>query len=278
MQYFKKIFLRSTLKHFLFFFFIISNIYAQEDWINYVVKKEKGIMSITIDMDLAYNKPNYKNLLIVGSNFRRGCLKNGFPNNEGIDLLSTFSDSTALIINKLTKNQLVGIITYQCMGLDVYYVKDTLDIRKNLNDLFNKKFKNTTKYIFIEFDKKWSYYKKNLYPDFNSDDFFIDQQFLSEMVFQGDDLTNKRNLTHWFYFNKIKKRNEFVDLLKKYKFSIDSLNYKKEKTYSYELQASHKEYIDPESIIKLTETLKVYAELFKGQYDGWSTEIIKQYQ
>ncbi|MEN8124729.1 MAG: DUF695 domain-containing protein [Bacteroidota bacterium] len=266
----------SYLKFIIFFFFTISNIYAQEDWINYVVKKKKGIMSITIDMDLAYKKPNYKNLLIVGTSFRRGCLNNGFPNEEGLKKLSTFSDSSAIIINKLTKNRLVGIITYQCMGLDVFYVKDTLGIRKNLNELFDKSFKNTAKYIFIEFDKKWNYYKKNLYPEFNSDDFFIDQQFLSEMVFEGDDLTEKRNLTHWFYFNKLKKRNELVDVLKKYNFSIDSLNFKKENRYPYELQVSHKTSIEPESIIKLTETLKVYAEIFKGQYDGWSLKVIEK--
>ena len=276
MLYFKNIFIKSTLKYSILLFFTISNIHAQEDWINYVVKKDKGIMSITIDMDLVYKKPNYKNLLIVGPNFRRKCLKNGFPNKEGLELLSAFSDSTAAALDKLTKNRLVGIITYQCMGLDVFYVKDTLDLRKNLNELFDRNFKSITKYVIIDYDKKWNYYKNTMYPDFNSDDFFIDHQYLSELVFEGDDLTKKRTIIHWFNFNREKKRNEFVELLKKFNFKIDSLNYKKENKYPYELQISHKGLIDPESIIKLTEKFKIYSELFKGQYDGWSTELIQK--
>ena len=229
-------------------------------------------MSISVDMNLVYKKPNYKNLLIVGPNFRRKCLKNGFPNEEGLELLTTFSDSTAILVDKLTKNKLVGIVTYQCMGLDVFYVKDTLGLRKNLNELFDRNFKSITKYVIIDFDKKWNYYKNNLYPDFYSDEFFIDHQFLSDMVFEGDDLTEKRNIKHWFYFSKEKKRDELIEILKKYNYSIDSLNYKKENKYPYELQASHKDFIDPESIVKLTEALKLYTEWLKGKYDGWSIE------
>ncbi len=266
----------SYLKFIIFLFFTISNIYAQENWINYVVKKEKGIMSISVDVNLLNQKPNYKNLLIVGSQFSVGCLKNGFPDEKGLENIYTFSDSTAIIIDKLTKNRLAGIITYQCMGLDVFYVKDTINLRKNLTELYDRSFKNTTNHIYINYDKKWDYYKKNLNPEYYSNDFIIDHQYLTELVYDGDDLSQKRNLTHWFYFNSLKKRTEFVKELKIYKFSIDSLNYKKEKSYPYELQASHEDYINPQSISELTKLLKVIAELSKGQYDGWSTEVVKK--
>ncbi len=49
---------------------------AQDNWETYLINKEKGLMSISVNMDLNVTKPNYKNLLIVGTNTRK-CFKNG---------------------------------------------------------------------------------------------------------------------------------------------------------------------------------------------------------
>lgn len=229
-------------------------------------------MSISVDLDFVDYKPNYKNLLILATNYKN-CLNNGFPKEEGLEKLYTFSDSTALVINKLTKNKLVGIITYQCIGFDVYYVKDTLNIRNELNLMFNDRFKSSKNYIIIKRDKRWSYYFNNLYPDNVSDEFFADQQFLIEMVIQGDDLTGLRKINHWAYFNSIKKRKKFIDTVVEIKFSIDSISYKKEMRYPYELQFSRNDFIYPEYISKLSRTFLFLAGSLNGVYEGWGTEI-----
>jgi len=52
-------------------------------------------MSISIDLDFNDYKPNYKNLLIVGTNYKK-CLKNGFPDKGGLEELFSFSDSVAI--------------------------------------------------------------------------------------------------------------------------------------------------------------------------------------
>ena len=112
---------------------------AQDNWETYLINKEKGLMSVSVNMDLNVDKPNYKNLLIVGTTTRK-CLKNGYPNVDGLEDLYTFSDSVANTIDKITKSRLAGIITYQCAGLDVFYVKDTLNLRKNIYETINKNF------------------------------------------------------------------------------------------------------------------------------------------
>ena len=275
--------LSSILKVFFFknkliFIFLIgcyTTIYAQSDWINYIVKKEKGMMSISIDMDLNNNKPNYKNLVIVGTHYK-SCLKNGFPKEDGLEKLYAFSDSIRPIIDYTTKNKLAGIITYQCMGFDVFYVQDTTDLRKNIDKMLTVNFKQSKNYIIIKKDKKWLYYYDSLYPEFISDDFFINQQFLSDLVFQGDDLSGKRKINHWIYFKNEKRRLKFIKNIKKLDFVIDSINYKKEKKYAYEIQISRKDFVDPKTISELTRLLKIFINSSYGEYDGWRTELVIQ--
>ena len=264
-------------KNKLLFIFIMSytTTYAQSEWINYIVKKEKGMMSISIDMDLIIKKPNYKNLIIIGTEFK-DCLKNGFPKEEGLEKLYTFSDSISIIINNITKNKLVGVITYQCMGFDVFYVKDTIDLRKNLNKTLKVNFKQSHNYLSITKDKNWNYYYDNLYPEFATEDFFINQQFLSDLVFQGDDLSGKRIINNWMNFKNDKRRQKFIKIIKKLDFVIDSTNYKKETKYAYELQVSRKDSISPKYISELTRILKILVNSSFGKYDGWGTEVIIQ--
>jgi hypothetical protein len=230
-------------------------------------------MSISIDLDFNDYKPNYKNLLIVGTYFE-DCLSNGFPKDEGIEKLYKFSDLTEPVIETLTKNKLVGVLTYQCIGFDVYYVKDTIGIRKNLNIVLDENFDSSKNYIIIKKDKNWDYYFRKIYPDNLTFEYFSDHQFLFEMVSKGDDLMGKRKINHWLYFNSLKKRDKFMEKVKRLNFSIDSVNIKKERRFPYELQLSRNDFVDPKSISELTRILKVLINPSNGLYEGWGTELI----
>ena len=255
-------------------FFLLANtsIQAQEDWVEYITMKDKGVMSIAIDLGVDLAKPNYRNLLIVGTRFK-SCLKNGFPKEEGLDKLYAYSDSTSAVINKSTKNRLVGIITYQCMGFDVYYVKDTLDIRTNLNKLIEENFSVSDSYVEIKKDKSWNYYYDFLYPKNLSLEFLFNQDYLRDLVLQGDDLKGLRKVDHWLYFPSVKSRNTGGERLEKLNFSLDAIAYKKESKTPYELKISRNDSINPDSIERLTTILEVLCASLKGQYDGWSTEV-----
>ena len=270
----------------LIFIFLSLTINAQDNWETYLVKKEKGLMSISVNMDLNVAKPNYKNLLIVGTNTRK-CFNNGYPNQDGLEDLYAFSDSVANIIEKVTKSRLAGIITYQCAGLDIFYVKDTLNLREKLGETINKNFGHTKNYTLIERDKNWDYYHNSLYPKDLSEDFFINQDFLRQLVEEGNELAEPRELKHWIYFYNPKKRVKFINEIKNLDFTIDSVNYKKDKkfidvqnsfyysrvkSYPFEVKISRKDSIDPSSISKLTFMLKSLAKSLNGKYDGWGFE------
>ena len=255
-----------------FLILAFSTLEAQEDWAEYVTMKDKGVMSIAIDLSVDLSRPNYKNLLVIGTRYR-SFLKNGFPTEEGLNELFTFSDSTSAVVEAITPNRLVGIITYQGMGFDIYYVKDTLDLRTRINKVIDENFNRSETYIKIEPDKSWAYYYDYLYPKNFSVEYMINQKYLCDLVLQGDDLQGLREVKHWIYFNNLKTRTTVAEQLKRLKFSLDSISYKKESKYPYELQISRNDSINPNSIYKLTTMLQILSASFKAKYDGWSTEV-----
>lgn len=231
-------------------------------------------MSIHVDLSLNISKPTYKKLVIVGTNYKKDCFKNGFPKENGSEKLYSFSDSVATTINKSTRYKLAAILTYQCYGFDVYYVKDTIGLRKNLNKMIDKNYGGESQnYVLIQDDKKWTYYY-NIFPTNWPNDFLINHEYLISMVSQGDNLNQKRTVHHWIGFKKEKRRLKYADKLKKIGFSIDSINFKKESSYPFELQVSRKESVKPTEINQFTQSLKKSVLSYYGQYDGWSAEAI----
>jgi len=268
--------------------FLSLTIFAQENWETYLTKKEKGIMTISVNMDLNLSKPNYKNLLIVGTSTKK-CLKNGYPDTDGLEELYIFSDSIALAIDKVTKSRLAGIITYQCSGFDVFYVKDTVGLRASIDQTLNNNFSQSKNYNVIVRDKNWDYYNDTLYPKNLSDDFFMNQDFLRQLVEEGDDLSEPHVLKHWIYFDKDKNRSKFIQNITNLNFAVDSVNYKwnktfivglntlyynttKSKAYPYEVKISRKDSIGPATISKITTLLQKITLTLNGKYDGWGFE------
>mgnify|MGYP001591801702 CR=1 FL=1 len=267
-----------TVKAFLTNLFLIlfvsstSEIFAQEDWIEYVIIKDKGVMAVSLDLNFDLNKPNYRNLVVAGAKFKK-CRKNGFPADESLNDVYAFSDSISIAIDKITSKRLVALLTYQCVAFDIYYVKDTIRLRDEMTASLEKKFNPSLTYIDIKKDKNWDYYENYLYPRDFSSEFLVDQNYLHDLVLQGDDLKGERKVNHWIYFKSIKKRNQFGTKVKELEFSLDSIAYKRERSFPYELNISRKDSIDPLSVYHLTSMLRLLSNSMLGQYAGWSTEV-----
>jgi hypothetical protein len=257
----------------VFLFFNGAMLYSQSDWVNYLVEKDKGLMSVYVDLGLNYIKPNYQNLLIVGSNYE-SCMGNGFPTEEGLNKVYKFSDSLSQVVKKATKSKLVGILTYQCYGFDVFYVKDTTDLRKEIKKMISDNFGQTKTHIMIKYDRKWNYYYNDIFPTNAPNDFFADHEYLTEMVAQGDDLKEKRIVRHWIKFKKEKRMIKFINDAKELNFKVDSLYSGKDNLYPFEVEISRKDGVTPKSINTLTKTLNILAMNKGGKYDGWGADVI----
>ena len=245
----------------------------EENWVDYVVQKEKGIMTVSTDLGFEKNRaPSFKNLLIVGTEFR-DCMSNGFPKLEGLEKLYRFSDDAFAAVDSISKTKLVGIITYQCMGFDVYYIKDTLGVRDALNKVLGAGHPTERYHIRILSDPKWEYYNGQLLPNDLDLNQLMDHKLLFDMVLQGDDLTGERKIRHWIYLKREKKSTQLVNKLKSLSFALDSLNYKQGQPSPYELQVSRKESVEPANILQLTTMLRILSFSYGGVYDGWSVDL-----
>lgn len=257
-----------------FLLFTASNsIFAQDEWIDFVVDRDTSMLSVSMDLKYYVQKPNYKNLLIVGTQFSP-CMKNGFPVPDSLEGLFSFSDSTAVVINKITRNELVGILTYKCLAFDVYYVRDTIGLRDSLETMMQRRFENSKLYLTLKRDRNWDYYFTKLMPVNLTEDFLIDHQYLTDLVLRGDDLQGLRKVRHWMYFNKLKQRLKMTEKLESLNFSIDSIKYHRESKHPYELQVSRMDSITPKKISDLTTLMKVLSQVYQAQYDGWGTELV----
>ncbi len=257
----------------LFLVIASPRLFAQEQWVDYVVERDSNMMTVSLDLKYFVQKPSYKNLVIVGTRFNP-CMNNGFPLPESLDYIYAFSDSTAAMIGQKTKNELVGIMTYKCLAFDVYYVKDTIGIRDGIEALAKGSFSENSTYLTIRNDRNWQYYFEYLFPAGMSEGFLMDQKYLYELVLQGDDLQGLRKVRHWFYFKKLKQRQRLGARLESMKFSVDSINYFRDRNLPYELQVSRMDSIMPPKISQLTSLLSVLSEIYGGYYDGWGTELI----
>lgn len=248
-------------------------LFAQQEinWETYIIQKEKGPMAITVNMDLNYARPNYKNLLMVGINTTK-CQKNGYPTEEGLNKMYKVSDSIAGILETLTKNRLTGIITYQCAGFDIFYLKDTMGVRSELDSFFAKQYPTSKKYLELAYDRNWEYYKNSLYPKKLEEDFFYNHEYLNQLVIKGDDLVQARKVIHYIYFKREKRRQKFVDKIKVLNFQVVSQKYNKGQDLPFELEIVRNDHIDPEAIATLTKTLMGLSRSSYGVYDGWGVE------
>lgn len=261
----------------LLFIYVLSSSFqltAQEgSWETYIKKPNRNLMEVTVNMDLYFERPNYKNLLIVATKTKH-CYKNGFPKPTGLEDFYTFSDSIAFKIQKRTKNKLAGIVTYKCTGFDIYYVKDTTNLRTSLNKTIENNFSKKNNYLIIKPDKKWTYFNEILLPTDLSNDFFINHEYLTQFAQNGDALDTPRKISHWFYFNNIKRRGKFIDKAKLLNYTIDSVAYKKEKRYPYQAVISRKDSVHPKNISFITKVLKQLSQRYYGTYDGWEMKTI----
>lgn len=257
----------------LFLLSAASRLSAQEQWVDYVVERDSNMMTVSLDLKYYMRKPNYNNLVIVGTRFKP-CMANGFPLPESLDHIYSFSDSTAAVVERITKNELVGIMTYKCLAFDVYYVKDTLGIRDGIESMAREGFSEDITYLSIKNDRNWLYYFEYLLPAGMTEDFLMNQKYLYDLVLQGDDLQGLRKVRHWFYFRKLKQRQRLSERLESLNFSIDSINYIRDRKLPYELQVSRKDSIMPPKISELTSMLSILSEIYGGYYDGWGTDLL----
>ncbi|MCD4791700.1 MAG: DUF695 domain-containing protein [Bacteroidales bacterium] len=241
----------------------------------YIVQYDAGAGSTLLNMDLINSAPkkDLPFIVITGVTFKN-CRDDGFPNEDELKKLYKIDDEVESVISNITNSEFAGTFTYQCERLNYIYVSDTINIRAKLTDLY-KKYKHYKFYINIEPDRKWETYLNFLYPDEEIQEYMSNQKILVQLQSAGDDLSKERQVDHWIYFPDKSKMELFIIDVKKIGFKIESQDKINDSGLLYQLHISRIDFIDMESISKLSLNIRRKAKKLGGDYDGWETFVIK---
>ena len=250
---------------------------SSENWDTYIASYEDGIPgTTTLRMDLINVAPieNLKYVLVTGITYETN-REDGFPEEASYSFLHKFGDEILELLKKETETILVGSFMHNKERLEYFYIKEPKDIKEKIENYFQTNFPDKKFYLNIKEDVKWEYYKNFLYPNEEILNFMADQSVIKNLLKAGDDLTKKRRVDHWLYFDSEADRDKCKEKLLSNKFKIESVNFNKEVSPSYELQIWRIDFVDLNSFYPLRTELTKIAEEFNGEYDGWETSIVK---
>ena len=259
--------------------FIVPASAQDERWEAYMAKYSKGPGSVTANFALQNFKDAgaYPYLIVAAVKFTN-CTVEGFPVNDELGVLDAMSDSIFSVVKKHTPSIFAGTFTYQCERLNYFYVQDTVRVRNVIAKMVNKDYRGYRFNVASRADKGWSTFKTFLYPNEQTIEIIENGKMASVLHKAGDKLLLPRKVDHWLYFKTDQGRTDFLTYASFEKFKVeDSTAIKgKNDTYPFALHLSRVDYVDVNSISKVTIGLRKEAKKLDGIYDGWECPVIKE--
>jgi len=247
----------------------------EDHWEVYLASYDKGVGSTMVNFSLYDKSPikKYPFVVVTGVTYTN-CSDDGFPKATEFPKLYVVSDSIQACITRCTNNINAGSFTYQCQRLDYIYLVDTLLVRKKLEELYTKYFKQYDCYIHIKNDEKWEAYRSFLYPNEETMEYILNSKVVIKLNEAGDKLDKGRLVEHWAYFKSTTGRDSFITYVKSIGFNVLE---KKTITgaFPYSLHMARTDKVTLDSIDKITLDLRRRAKKLNGYYDGWESVVVK---
>ncbi|MBL4706204.1 MAG: DUF695 domain-containing protein [Flavobacteriales bacterium] len=188
--------------------------------------------------------------------------------------LYKIEDEVDSIIRSNTKLELAGTFTYQCERLNYFYVADTSRIRSQLTKFYQESYSRYKFYVNIKLDNNWDGYLKFLYPNEETREFISNNRVIEQLQLAGDNLTKKRQVDHWVYFQTAGSRKLFTEYAVSQGFNVEGEEEIEDPLFSFQLRISREDFVNVKSISEITLTLREKAKEMNGDYDGWETVVV----
>lgn len=272
-----------TMKFYYTFIALIFSLFvglAQEQkaiWNSYIAKHVEGIGSTNVRMDLIEKAPvnafNYIGSVQVSYT---KTTEDGLPDVAQLELLYQIKDSISAVMNRSMENYHVGSFTYKNFRREFFYLKDTTNFRKKIDQLFKKDF-NTAKYVVkIQEDQLWSIYTDFLYPDAYIKNFMFDRDAILQLRRLGDDSKKPRKIEFYLKCTDEKLRDLFITYLKENLFTISENSKTDDTQYPHQLVFWKNLPATLDAINDITSELTTKAVHTSCMYEGWETIVVKK--
>ncbi len=124
-------------------------------------------------------------------------------------------------------------------------------------------------------DPDWRQYLEFLYPNLQDWQRIKNRRVIEQLKRHGDRLDRPRAVSHWAYFVDADSRQQFVNSIEQYGFSVHNQGQVQETDSPYSHFASFEriDAVDWDSMNRITLELTALATAVAGVYDGWETSV-----
>ena len=259
---------------FIVLVFITSSGFAAaqtENWDTYMSRFGSKPGSVLVDLGLYPTAPDsrYPYLIITGPQ-ARNCDKNSLPDKREITALEEVLDASTVFLGGVTAKVLAGTFTYNCERVNYYYVKDTTGARNSLLRMYNRNYKDYKFVITIKHDPQWVNYLTFLYPNEDTRNWIENNKNITQLLQNGDSLTDKRDIIFAACFSSDTARNGFSSLLPAKGYTLQKTPVLKNDKARYCILFSKNNFVKIDTINNYTAEIKKEVQKHNGVYNGWS--------
>ena len=248
---------------------------AQSQWDQYMAQWEDKPGSMLVDLSYKemIDSIQLPYLLGVGHQFTP-CSSDGFPDTTVYERLYKLSDKLFNYMDIQATCKLVGTFTHNCTQVDYYYLKDSVGIRRFLNNYFANENSGYSPIVSISHDPKNEFYKNRIYPDIYISEYRQNTATVQSLIDAGDAITEPRKIDHWAYFDTDIDRDRYSAITVKLGFTEEEKGFHRGEQQPYFFHFSRVDSPLRDDITDITVNLQSEAKELNGIYAGWECPIV----
>lgn len=243
-----------------------------EDWDTYVTYLDDEKALIMVELEVAKVAPilKYKNLLGIQLTIKNPT-PDGFYTAEEQPKIFEIEDHVVEMYKVEAHAKHVASITTGGTRMMYFYAEDDTYLAGLVGKAASKYGDYDFNYL-LEKDAPWNFYFHVVYPSLLDMQHIKNRRMLKLMEENGEDLTEEREVTHWFYFDNGASRKQASVRLRDNGCEILDDNFYDERIpdNNFGLRVLIKHDMTLETMTKLTYDLYDFIERYQGVYDGWN--------
>ena len=245
-----------------------------EGWNFYFCKVDDALASIALDLDLRKQAPDPSKpeLLWVWVYFNSP-RPDGLSSNEEFDKLIAIEQQITKRLEPDFNAILSGRITTSGRREFYYYGAQSAGFEAAVADVFA----HFPDYKFdcgFQKDAEWSQYLNVLYPSDEQRQRIENRSVLDQLAKKGDTLETPRDITHWLYFRTNGDREAFWQSIQSLEYRMQSQSDNPGTEFPFGLCIVRFQSVKQDAVDNAVIELFRHAREFRGDYDGWETQII----
>jgi regulator of RNase E activity RraB len=203
-------------------------------------------------------------------------LKNPLPNGLGDedeeDFLYECKERLTIKLEEKEKAVYVGSKTTDGWYELYFYLQDPKGMENKTKDIlsaFGYKYEsNSVK------DKKWNLYEVTLIPNIKQMHHIQSRHIIEEMLEEGDDLTQQREVEHYVLFQTASLRQKFEEVLEEKSLTCKG-DFERDEVedFIYGIAIATTQDLQEESINGATDMILDLCREYHGHYEGWSASL-----